>query len=59
MTDAAPPQGNVAFLAVARTTDREILASCTHGAAIDLQGVKFLIQPDQMRQAPTPRGLAS
>jgi hypothetical protein len=27
-------QGNVTFLAVARTSDRVILASCEHGASI-------------------------
>lgn len=48
MADA--PRGNVTFLAVARTEDRSVLASCAHGATIDLQGVKYLIHPDQMRQ---------
>ena len=47
---ADDPRGNVAFLAVARLSDREVLASCAHGAAIDLQGVKYLIHPDQMQQ---------
>ena len=44
------PRGNVAFLAVARQQDRDVLASCTHGAAVDLQGVKYMLHPDQMRQ---------
>ena len=48
MADA--PRGNVTFLAVARTSDRSVLASCAHGATIDLQGVKYLIHPDQMQQ---------
>ena len=44
------PRGNLTFVAVAREADRTILASCSHGASIELEGVKKLLSPEQMRQ---------
>lgn len=43
-------KGNVSFIAVARSDDRVVLASGSHGATIDLSGVKVLISPEQMNQ---------
>ncbi|KAJ8610179.1 hypothetical protein CTAYLR_008742 [Chrysophaeum taylorii] len=44
------PKGNLSFIAVARASDRVVLASCSHGANIDLSGVKTLLSPEQMEQ---------
>lgn len=41
---------NASFICVACASDRSIVASCSYGAAIDLEAVKRLLDPEQMQQ---------